>query len=113
MATVPGRWVHASLTAAARHGLTGPGIDPFTGQAADARMLLSRLLDHVCPALSDRGDTGIITRLLQRLDDRGTGADRQRALFAAARSAPAFTEALARETLPGDDPARTSRPPRS
>jgi carboxylate-amine ligase len=104
-AAAPAEWVHAGLTAAARHGLTGPGIDPFTGQAADPRSLRSRLLDHVCPALDDRGDTGTITRLLHRLDARGTGADRQRALFATARSAPAFAEALARETLPGDDPA--------
>ncbi len=105
VAAAPTRWVHASLAAAARHGLTGPGVDPFTGQTADARSLLSRLLDHVHPALSDRGDSEHITRLLHRLDDQGTGADRQRALFAATGSAPAFVEALARATLPGGEPA--------
>ena len=33
----PAQWVHAALAAAARHGLAGAGVDPFTGQAADAR----------------------------------------------------------------------------
>jgi carboxylate-amine ligase len=100
VAAAPGHWVHAGLAAAARHGLTGPGIDPFTGQNVAARSLRSRLLDHIHPALSDRGDDQTITGLLHRLDEQGTGADRQRALFAAARSAPAFAEALARATLP-------------
>ena len=101
----PARWVNAALAAAARRGLAGTGVDPFTGQAADARSLRSRLLDHVYPALSDRGDAQTITGLLRRLDQRGTGADRQRALFASAGSAPRFTEALARATLSGDEPA--------
>src|SRR5271166_5935300 len=106
----PARWVNAALAAAARRGLAGPGADPFTGQAADARSLRSRLLDHVYPALSDRGDAQTITGLLRRLDDRGTGADRQRALFASTGSAPGFTEALARATLSGDEPARGGQP---
>ena len=114
---VPTRWVNAALAAAARRGIAGPGVDPFTGQAADARSLRSRLLDHVYPALSDLGDAQIISGLLHRLDDRGTGADRQRALFASAGSAPSFVEALARATLSGDEPARgqpaatSGRPP--
>ena len=87
-----------------------PEAHPFTGQAADPRSLRSRLLDHVYPALSDRGDAQTITALLRRLDDRGTGADRQRALFASAGSAPGFTEALARATLSGDESARGGQP---
>jgi carboxylate-amine ligase len=106
----PARWVDAALTAAARYGLTGPGIDPFTGQTADARILRSRLLGHAHAALSDRGDTEYVTALVRRLDEQGTGADRQRALFAAAGSAPAFVEALARATLYGDEPAGGHRP---
>ena len=100
-----GPWVGAALAAAARHGLAGPAVDAFTGQAVDARSLRSRLLDHVHTALRDRGDTDAITGLLHRLDQRGTGADRQRALFAGAMSAPGFVEALARATLSGDEPA--------
>ena len=106
----PARHVAAALAAAARHGLAGPGADPVTGQAVDARSLLSRLLDHVYPALSDHGDTETITTLLHRLDDRGTGAGRQRALFTSAASPPAFITALARATLSGYQPGRWRRP---
>ena len=81
-------------------GPPGQGLDPVTAQPVDAATLRSRLLDHVRPALSDHGDTEIITGLLRRLDDRGTGADRQRALFTSAASTPAFITALARATCP-------------
>ncbi len=105
VATAPARQVTAALAAAARQGLAGAGVDPFTGQAVDAPTLRSRLLDHVYPALRDGGDTETITRLLHRLDQQGTGADRQRALFTSAASTPAFIEALARATLSGYEPA--------
>ena len=109
-AAAPARQVAAALAAAARHGLAGAGADPVTGQAVDALALRSRLLDHVYPALSDHGDTETVTRLLRRLDDRGTGADRQRALFTSAASTPAFITALARATLSGYEPGRQRRP---
>ncbi len=105
-AAPPGRQVAAALAAAARQGLAGVGVDPFTGQAVDAAALRSRLLDHVHAALRDGGDTETITRLLHRLDQRGTGAGRQRALFTSAASTPAFIQALARATLSGYEPGR-------
>ncbi len=101
VAAPPARQVAAALAAAARHGLAGAGADPVTGQAVDATALRARLLDHVYPALRDHGDTETVTRLLRRLDDLGTGADRQRALFTSGVSTPAFITALARETLSG------------
>ena len=109
-AAAPAGPVAAALAAAARHGLAGAGIDPFTGQAVDAPALRARLLDHIYPALTDRGDTETITGLLARLEDRGTGADRQRALFTSAASTPAFITALARATLSGYQPGRWRRP---
>ena len=95
----PASWANAALAAAARHGLAGPAVDPFTGRTADARSAVSRLTDHVYPALSDHGDAQTITGLLRRLDQQGTGADRQRALFASSASPPEFIQALARATL--------------
>jgi len=95
----PASRVNAALSAAARHGLAGPAIDPFTGQAADPRRLRSRLIEHVYPALRDHGDAQTITGLLHRLDREGTGADRQRALFASSASRSGFVRALARATL--------------
>jgi glutamate---cysteine ligase / carboxylate-amine ligase len=102
----PARQVAAALAAAARHGLAGAAADPVTGQPVDAATLRARLLEHVSPALSDRGDTETVTGLLRRLEDRGTGAGRQRALFARAASPAAFITALARATLSGDQPGR-------
>jgi len=95
----PASRVSAALAAAARHGLAGPAAGPVTGIAADPRRAVSRLIDHVYPALSDHGDAQTITGLLRRLDRQGTGADRQRALFASAASPAAFARALARATL--------------
>ncbi len=109
-AAPPARQVAAALAAAARHGLAGAGADPVTGQPAGAAALRARLLDHVRSALSDRGDTETVTGLLRRLDDRGTGADRQRALFTSGISTSAFITALARATLSGYEPGRWRRP---
>ena len=110
VAAPPARQVAAALAAAARRGLAGAGADPVTGQPADAAALRARLLEHVYPALSDCGDTETITGLLRRLDDRGTGADRQRALFTSGVSAPAFITALASATVSGYEPGRWRRP---
>ena len=109
-AAAPARQVAAALAAAARQGLAGAGADPVTGQAVGALALRARLLDHVYPALRDHGDTETITRLLRRLDQQGTGADRQRALFTSAASTPAFITALGRATLSGHEPGRRRRP---
>ena len=89
--------------ARARRGRSRPG---HRAARRCAQRSASRLLDHVYPALSDHGDTETITRLLRRLDQRGTGADRQRALFTSAASTPAFITALARATLSGHEPGR-------
>jgi len=75
-------------------------------QPVDAATLRARLLEHVYPALSDHGDTETVTALLRRLQDRGTGSGRQRALFARAASPAAFITALARATLSGYAPGR-------
>jgi glutamate---cysteine ligase / carboxylate-amine ligase len=93
------RHVDAALTAAARYGLAGPAVDPFTGQRVDAHSARSRLIDHVYSQLSGRGDAQLIIGLMRRLDQEGTGTDRQRALFASGASPPGFVQALARATL--------------
>ena len=106
VAAAPAGQVAAALAAAARQGLAGAAVDPVTGKAVNAAALRARLLDHVYPALRDGGDTETVTGLLGRLDDRGTGADRQRALFTSGISTPAVITALARATLSGCEPGR-------
>ena len=95
----PGRHIKAALVAAARNGLAGPAVDPFTGRPADARSVRSRLIEHLYPALCAAGDAQLIAGLLRRLDQEGTGADRQRALFTSGLLPPGFVQALARATL--------------
>ncbi|PWI42919.1 glutamate--cysteine ligase [Streptomyces sp. ICBB 8177] len=80
----------AAVWSAARHGMTGPAVDPLTGTCAGAWEQTDRLLQHIGPALEDTGDLAAVRRGLDGLRRHGTGAERQRR--AAARA-------------PGTDPA--------
>jgi len=92
-ALVPG------LTAAARFGPAGTGVDPFTREPASQRDLLHRLLDHVSGSLESSGDQGYVSGLLALLASRSSGADRQRTLWRQGLDATAFVDALADRTL--------------
>ena len=95
--------VEAAISAAARNGLCGMGLDPVAGEPLPQRMLLDRLVDRVYPALEATGDAGQIAALLRRLHERGTGAARQRALWTPGGTPYEFTEALARMTQPSQE----------
>jgi carboxylate-amine ligase len=93
--------IEAAARAAARHGLEGPGLDPWSGAILAQRALVDRLLEHVGGALERLGDDQEVAALLRRLDQRGTGACRQRAMLAGAASPAALAAALAQATLAG------------
>jgi glutamate---cysteine ligase / carboxylate-amine ligase len=93
--------VVAALTAAARDGCPGPGIDPLTGDVLPQRLLVDRLLEYVRPALLATGDLATVERQLAVVRAGETGADRQRALFAEAGSPGAFVAKLTAATLAG------------
>jgi carboxylate-amine ligase len=93
--------IQAATRAAARHGLAGPGLDPWSGARVAQRMLLDRLLGHVWDALAQSGDDQQVKTLVARLDQRGTGAARQRALRASGPPPGELASALARATLAG------------
>jgi carboxylate-amine ligase len=93
--------VVASLTAAARDGFPGHGIDPFTGEVLPQHLLVARLLDYVRPALRANGDLATIDRQLATVRAGETGAARQRSLFAETDSPAAFVAKLASDTLAG------------
>lgn len=95
------RRIEAATLVAARHGLVGPGLDPWTGATIAQRTLLDRLLDHVRAALARSGDDQQIATLVGRLDQFGTGAARQRALWASGPPPGELASALARATLAG------------
>ncbi|WP_043443000.1 glutamate--cysteine ligase [Arthrobacter sp. L77] len=78
--------------------LSGLGADlvhPLTGRPAPAWDVVAALLNHVLPALDEAGDTEAVVDGLVRLLERGTGADRQRAvLHRTGRLADVVTDAV-------------------
>ncbi|QQQ79898.1 glutamate--cysteine ligase [Saccharothrix sp. 6-C] len=65
----------AAVWSAARHGLSGPGVDPVTARQVPAVELVEALLEHVSGALGD--DRDLVHALVRDVLDRGTGAQRQ------------------------------------
>lgn len=72
-----------ALWTAARHGLGGPAVDPWTGTRTSPHALASRLYRHTEDALTATGDLDETRTLLHTLLTCGNGAMRQR--HAAAR----------------------------
>jgi carboxylate-amine ligase len=67
---------------AARHGLTGRLLDPRTKRPDDAAQVVGCLLAHVEPALRDAGDLELVRAQAATVLRRGTGAARQREVYA-------------------------------
>jgi len=110
----PASRLQAAVLAAARHGLDGPGLDPWSGARAAQRGLLERLLSHVEDTLARSGDDQEVATLVGRLDQRGPGAVRQRAVRASGASGGELAAALTGATLAGcaDPSGSSSRAPR-
>jgi carboxylate-amine ligase len=68
----------AAVWSAARHGLSGPAVDPVAGKPVPATVQLTSLLAHTRPALEETGDLSLVLALLEKLKNEGTGAERQR-----------------------------------
>ncbi|MFF4387063.1 MULTISPECIES: carboxylate-amine ligase [unclassified Streptomyces] len=67
---------------AAHDGLEGFGLDPYTGTELPAADLAEALLDLVAPELAAAGDLDHAAKTLAGLLRDGSGAHRQRAVFA-------------------------------
>ncbi|MFB7249581.1 YbdK family carboxylate-amine ligase [Microbacterium sp. NPDC056234] len=67
----------ATLWMAAREGLNAALIDPVTGEASSARMLIQDLLMLVQPHLEEAGDDDFVRERMAFVRSEGTGADRQ------------------------------------
>jgi carboxylate-amine ligase len=66
---------------ASHTGLEGDLLDPRSWHPAPAAQVIDSLVAHVAPTLEESGDLGLVGDLLTALLRRGTGADRQRAVF--------------------------------
>ncbi|GAA4674381.1 putative glutamate--cysteine ligase 2 [Phytohabitans rumicis] len=80
---------------AAHDGLAGLAVDPATRHTRPAWHLLTRLFDTVRPELERNGDRELATILMGRLRSRGTGANRQRAVYARTGDMSAVLDYLA------------------
>ncbi|MCH6163113.1 carboxylate-amine ligase [Streptomyces marispadix] len=100
----------AAVWNAARHGLDGDAVDLRRERTVPATRLLYELIRQVTPALEESGDLERVQRLLGRLTEAGTGAERQRA--AAARGHRALLGRLAEEAVrPVDEALSPDRTP--
>ncbi|GAA1192511.1 carboxylate-amine ligase [Prauserella alba] len=87
----------AAVWSAARYGLAGRGVDPWTGRTRPAAELVDDLLDHVRPALERSGDADLVDSLARHLVADGSGAQRQRR--AAAHGIRHAVRAVADDTI--------------
>ena len=86
---------------AARYGITGDLLDVVAGVAVPAQELIGRFLDRLRPALIDFGDEQEVSELVGRIFSGGTGADRQRQVWAATGDGTAVVGFIVKATLPG------------
>ncbi|WIX75598.1 glutamate--cysteine ligase [Amycolatopsis carbonis] len=95
----------AAVWAAARHGLTGPLVDPRLERQRPAADLVDDLLTHTAGALEEAGDRALAESLAGRLLVDGTGSAAQRS--AATGGLRAVVQLLEERTVPvsGHEPA--------
>ncbi|MFC0866026.1 glutamate--cysteine ligase [Sphaerimonospora cavernae] len=98
--------LNAAWWRAARDGVEGEGLDLMSGGRMPAWDLVGRLVEHVRPGLEESGDWPVVARVLGRLRRRGSGAARQRAVYARRAHLPDVADLLVRQTLasPADTP---------
>lgn len=71
--------LRAAYWRAARDGWPGCGVDALSGEVLPTSVQMAGLLDHLEPALRRHGDSATVHEFMDRLVNRGTGADLQRA----------------------------------
>ncbi|MFQ6395581.1 YbdK family carboxylate-amine ligase [Nocardia sp. KC 131] len=68
----------AAVWSAARHGLSGPAVDPIGEIQVPAVQMLDDLIVWIVDELEEAGDIAVLKRLLAVMAQHGTGAVRQR-----------------------------------
>jgi carboxylate-amine ligase len=75
---VPTAMVRFATWQAAREGLNGRLLDPFTSRPRPAWSVIDRLVEHIEPALIDADDLDLVKAGLDRVRNDGNGAQIQR-----------------------------------
>ncbi len=89
---------------AAHDGLEGEAVDLSSGELRPAWDLLHQLVGRLGPALERHGDLAEVTSLLEGLRRHGSGAQRQRSVYARTGRLEDVVTDVARQTR-GEDPA--------
>jgi carboxylate-amine ligase len=85
-----------------RYGLDATVVDFVQGRSQPMRESISELLDFVDDVVDDLGSRREMDHLRKLLEDpRGTGADRQIAIYSQTGSLQAVTRFLMRQTMEG------------
>ena len=92
--------LRAATWRAARYGIGADLIDVVAQTAVPARELIGRFLERLRPALVDAGDEEEVSGLVGRVLAEGTGADRQRRVWAATGSPGAVVDFIVEATGP-------------
>ncbi|WP_234734426.1 carboxylate-amine ligase [Tellurirhabdus bombi] len=95
--------LRAAKWQAARFGLEGDLIDTTGGAAIPARDLIDKLLAYVQPALEAYGEWPEIVRLTDQVFKQGTGAARQRAVYAQHENFEEVVDFMVAETAKGTE----------
>ena len=94
--------LRAAHWCAARYGLTDNLIDVTSNLSIPARDLVERFLDYLRPALEKFGDWENVSASVQKILDRGNGAQRQLAIYQKNRSFPDVVDYLVAQTKPNE-----------
>jgi len=84
--------LRAGYWLAARDGLTDGAVDVTTGELVPVAELLTKLTQHVGPALQELGDEQLVVDGIERALADGNGAIRQQQMFRAGGDVLALTE---------------------
>lgn len=99
---LPARFIEENKWRAVRWGLDAEALDFVRGRRLSMRQAIAELLDFVDEVVDDLGSRREIDALRARLEDpRGTGADRQIALYEQTDSLSAVTRWLMQQTVRG------------
>ncbi|MCV7301032.1 glutamate--cysteine ligase [Mycobacterium barrassiae] len=94
--------LRAAYWRAARDGLDGAALDLVEShESVPARTLLSRMVEHVRPALEAVGDYELVTNELDRIGEEGNGAMRQRQAWQRRHDVADVIDEAAAATLAG------------
>ncbi|TDE92756.1 YbdK family carboxylate-amine ligase [Occultella glacieicola] len=96
---VPTRMIRLANWQAARHGMAQNLLEPVTSRPRPAGEVVTALVEHVRPALTDSGDLDLVLEGVARIGSRGTGADLQRRTLERTGDLAEVVAAAARRTI--------------